>query len=266
MHPRVSLHQVAFLDQPTTAFLDHARALGLGHVTLVTGKLDEPGVAEALAAPGAPQASTTNHVFAVHPNLPDDTGEAAARLNAAIAASAQAGARQIYLISGGRGRLSWEAAAQRFAALIAPCRQLAQEHGIRLLVENASALNADIHMAHTLDDALLLAETADIGVCVELHACWMESGLAAKFRRALPRIGLVQVSDYVPGDRSTPCRAVPGDGMVPLEALIADLLDAGYAGLFDLELVGPRIVAEGAARASARAADYLSNLLVKLGA
>jgi sugar phosphate isomerase/epimerase len=59
---------------------------------------------------------------------------------------------------------------------------------------------------------------------------------------------------------------VPGDGAIPLERLIGDLLDLGYQGLFDIELVGPRIDTEGGAAATARAAEYVSSLLVKLGA
>ena len=82
----------------------------------------------------------------------------------------------------------------------------------------------------------------------------------------MPITGLVQVSDYVSGDRTAPCRAVIGDGMVPVERLLGDLLDAGYRGVFDLELLGPRIEAEGARAATRRAAENLSEILVKLGA
>ena len=94
----------------------------------------------------------------------------------------------------------------------------------------------------------------------------MEAGLASLFLDAMPVTGLVQVSDYVLGDRTTPCRAVPGDGVIPLDRLIGDLLESGYAGLFDLELIGPRIAAEGAYAASTRAAERLSEILMKLGA
>jgi sugar phosphate isomerase/epimerase len=265
MHPRVSLHQVAFLDRSTTDFLTHCRTLGIAHATLVTPRLaSEAEVAEAetALAPGGVTVSTVNHVFGVFPNLENDTGEAGQRLEQAIAVAQRLGASQIYLISGGRGSLDWESAAARFTELIAPYRN----RGVRLLVENASALNVDIHIAHTLPDAVRLAEIAGIGVCVELHACWMEANLRENLRRALPLTGLVQVSDYVLGDRSTPCRAVPGDGVMPLERMIGDVLDLGYTGLFDLELVGPRIAAEGAESASARAAEYLSELLTRLGA
>ena len=269
MHPRVSLHQVAMMDRPTAAFLEWCAANRIPHTTLVTNLLFQPGdleAAQAMLARVATRAATVNHVFAIHPNLPDDTGLAAQNLIRAIDTAAALGAGQIYLISGGRAHLDWESAAARLAELIAPCLPHAAARNVRLLVENASALNVDIHLAHTLPDAITLAETAGIGVCLELHACWMEANLAANIRRAAPLTGLVQISDYVAGDRVSPCRAVPGDGMMPLERLLSTVLETGYTGIFDLELVGPRIVAEGPESACARAAEVLSNLLVKLGA
>ncbi len=257
------------MAEPTGGFIQHCRALGVRHAALVTpllmaaGGLDE---AKAALADGGVRASTVNHVFAIHPDLEHDSGGAAAGLQQAIAMTAALGGKQIYLITGGRGRLDWESAAARFAALIAPCLPMATASGVALLVENAMALNVDIHMAHSLPDTIRLAETAGIGLCLDLHACWMEGGLRDNIRRAMPLTGLVQVSDYVLGDRSTPCRAVPGDGVIPLDRLLGDVLEAGYQGLFDLELVGPRIAAEGPYDATRRAAAYLSELLYRLGA
>jgi sugar phosphate isomerase/epimerase len=235
----------------------------------VTPKLFLEGETEAAIgelARGGVAPTTVNHVFGLYPNLEADSGEAARQLNRAIDVTAQIGGEQIYLISGGRGSLSWEEAAARFSTLLAPCREHADAKDVRLLVENAQALNADMHMAHTLLDAIRLAEMAGIGVCMELHACWMEGNLAEHFARAIPITGLVQASDYILGDRCTPCRAVPGDGVIPLERLFRQLLDLGYTGLFDLELVGPRINEEGCYAASTRAAEYLSELLTRLGA
>jgi sugar phosphate isomerase/epimerase len=269
MHHRVSLHQVAFMGETTAAFLAHCRAIGIGHATLVTPKLFQFGETDAALvelAPGGLNVTTVNHVFGVYPDLQGDAGEAARQLIRAIDVTAQLGGRQIYLISGGRGGLAWEQAAERFAELIAPARAHADARGVRLLVENASALNADIHIAHTLTDATRLAEIAGIGVCIELHACWIEGNLEDLFARAIPLAGLVQASDYVLGDRTTPCRAVPGDGAIPLERLIGQMLDLGYEGLFDLELVGPRIDAEGCYAATTRGAEYISELLTRLGA
>ena len=269
MHPRVNLHQVAFVAESTTAFVEHCRTIGVGPMTLVTPLLMQPGgldEAQAALAAGGPYVHTVNHPFATFPDLEGDGDQTSARLLEAINIAAALGAPNIYLVTGGRGRLLWEAAAQRFADLIAPCLPAARSKGVQLLVETASDFNVDIHIAHTLDDTIRLAEIAGIGVCIELHACWFEGGLKEKFARAMPRTHLVQVSDYVLGDRSAPCRAVIGDGVIPVEQLLGDLLEAGYRGVFDLELVGPRIQEEGAAVATRRAAENLSEILIKLGA
>lgn len=269
MHPRISLHQVAFANESTASFVEHCRAIGMPNMTLVSFFLMKPGaIAESGLAAGyaGPQVTTLNHPFALFPNLQDDRGEAQDKLLQAIGLAATLGARSIYLQTGGRGMLDWEQAADRFTTLLAPSRASAAAQDITLMIENASSFNIDIHMAHTLADTIELAERAGIGVCIDLHPCWGEAGLDRLFKRAMPFTGLVQVSDYVLGDRTAPCRAVPGDGAIPLERLIGSLLEAGYQGLFDLELVGPRIEAEGARAASSRAADNLSEILTRLGA
>ena len=82
----------------------------------------------------------------------------------------------------------------------------------------------------------------------------------------MPRCRLVQVSDFVRGRRALPDRGVPGDGVIPLERLLGLLLDQGYTGAFDLELLGPRIEGEGVSTAVARAGQFLDDILIRLGA
>jgi sugar phosphate isomerase/epimerase len=59
---------------------------------------------------------------------------------------------------------------------------------------------------------------------------------------------------------------VIGDGDIPLERLLAMILDAGYAGMFDLELLGPKIEAEGYLSATRRSLERASEMLEQLGA
>lgn len=269
MHPRVCLHQVGFLAESTPAFVAFCREMGVGHMTLANPHMLGPTVLEdtlAALAAGGTRATNITQPFARYPDLERDEGEAARHLNQAMEAAAALGSQNLYIVSGPRGTLDWEQAAERCAELIAPCRELAGARGVNLLVETANLLNADIHIAHTLDDTIKLAEICGIGVCIDLGACWFESDLKGKFARAMPITHLVQVSDYVLGDRSTPCRAVPGDGCVPLERQIGWLLDLGYTGVFDIELTGPRIAAEGHRQAFARAAENVSEILTRLGA
>jgi sugar phosphate isomerase/epimerase len=269
LHPRLSLNQAGFLKETTADFIHFARGIGAQHLCIANPHAMGPQVLdEVLAAlePGGVRVSALMQPFARYPDIARDSGGAAEAMDRAIDAADRLGARDIYLISGGRGALSWEAAAQRMTDLIAPCVARAASLGIALSVETSNLLNADIHIAHTLDDTIKLAELAGIGVTLDFGAIWVESDLKAKFARAAPLTRLVQVCDHVPGDRCTPFKAVPGDGAIPNEALIADLLALGYKGLFDLELVGQRIEAEGHRAAFARGAQVLSAMLERLGA
>ena len=269
MHKRVCLHQVALIREKTTDFVSFCREIGVVHMTLATPVLMQPGETEAAIKAmegGETHVAVVNHPIAMGTDLERAGQEEADKLIGAVEIAATLGANAIYLVSGGRGSLSWEEAAERFCTLIGHVRDLADAKGVRLLVEPAMGFNSDMHIAHTLDDTIKLAEMAEIGVCIDLQQIWFESALEEKFRRAMPTTGLVQVSDYVYGDKCTPCRAVPGDGVIPLERLIGDILDMGYKGVFDLELVGPRIEKEGPRSACKRSAENLSEILVRLGA
>jgi sugar phosphate isomerase/epimerase len=63
------------------------------------------------------------------------------------------------------------------------------------------------------------------------------------------------------GTLATPDRAVPGDGDVPIRPQLGWLAESGYPGPVELELVGPRITAEGPAAAAARAVEVVSGWL-----
>ena len=131
----------------------------------------------------------------------------------------------------------------------------------RLCLEHTNSLRVDVSFVHTLRDAIDLARRLDIFVCMEINACWAERGLSRTIVEGIDRIGIVQVSDFAVGTLSTPNRLVPGDGDIPLRRIVDQLLDAGYEGVFDLELVGPKIEEEGYRSAIERSCVYVSELL-----
>jgi sugar phosphate isomerase/epimerase len=71
----------------------------------------------------------------------------------------------------------------------------------------------------------------------------------------------VQIADFVLGTLTTPNRAVPGDGDIPIGQQLRWLNDAGYSGVLELELAGPRIDAEGAVSACRRGLAAVEALL-----
>lgn len=265
MHPRVSIDSLCFPGASLDSELASYRAIGVRRVGLLAGKLAAEGWDASIAKVAASGLSVAT---VIHPFLPraEELGThnfqvARDSLSRSIEAALRLGAETLYVPSGSRGALTFEQAAEAFADAIAPCNAEAKLAGLPLLVENASAFHVDFGLTSTLRDTLRLAEIADMGVCLDLFGCWTEGSLEETIRAAVPRCGLVQVSDYVLGDRSLPCRAVPGDGVIPLQQLLGWILDAGYEGAFDIELLGPRIDAEGHENAAARAATVIGAVL-----
>jgi sugar phosphate isomerase/epimerase len=105
-----------------------------------------------------------------------------------------------------------------------------------------------------------------MGICLDVFHVWTEAGLREEIGAHVTLVAHVQLSDMTRGSRSLPCRAVPGEGDVPLAAVVGWLLDAGYQGVFDCELNGPAIDALGHHAASAQAAAWLDKLLEELAA
>jgi sugar phosphate isomerase/epimerase len=187
------------------------------------------------------------------------------RVRGALDAAEAVGAECMILTTGPAGQLSWEDAADALADALAPLVEEARARGVPFGLEHTNSLRVDVGFVHTLRDVVDLARRVGIGVCVETNACWAERGLAGTIADGVDTFRIVQVSDFAIGTLSTPNRLVPGDGDIPLERILGQVLGAGYGGCFDLELIGPRIDDEGYESACARAVDALGELLTRLG-
>ena len=250
-HERLSVHNVTFYGDPLSELEKHWADLGVSRLSILDSQLLD--ISQLLRRNGY-TIEAVYHLF-----------DPAALLRV-IDAAADVGAGTVYMLTGGRGRLTWEQAAQRFCDAVGPCAEHARRAGVALAIENASSLYADLHIAHTLRDTIALAEMSGLDLCIDLFHCWAEGEIEESLKAALPRTRLIQLSDYVLGDRSLPGRAVPGDGTIPIEGFIAQALAGGYAHGFDLELIGPRIEKEGRLESARRACDVVGAMLTKLGA
>jgi sugar phosphate isomerase/epimerase len=262
-HPRLSVHNVTFYGATLTELHKHWVDLGVERLSILDSQLLDPQL-PILLQHNNYTVEAVYHLFAAG-SLTSDPRAARTALTRVIDAAADVGAHTVYLLTGGRSGLPWPAAAERFCAMVAPCREHAEHAGVALAIENASSLYADLHIAHTLRDTVALAEMSGLDICIDVFHCWAEGDLGALLQRALPRTRLIQLSDYVLGDRALPGRAVPGDGAIPIEALVAQALARGYNGGFDLELIGPRIDEEGRFESARRACDVVGPMLDRLG-
>lgn len=262
MHPQISINTLCL---PAAPFGDHAEQvarLGARGISPVVAALVEFGVAataQVVRDTGLDVATITHLAFGYA--TPEATTEARERLLRTIDIAAKIGGQSVIMTTGGRGELSWTEAAEAFAEAMAPCADTARKAGIKIGIEGTSHLYADVSIAHRLADTAKLARMAGISVMLDTFACWFDSDIEVAIAEAGPLIGLVQVSDYVYGDRGLPCRAVPGDGASRLDAMIPAIAATGFTGFYDLEVIGPRLVAEGAEAGLRRAAGFVGALL-----
>jgi len=266
MHPRISISTISSLAWPLAedlALLDRLEAPTFGFPLLKIEGDIEGGVAAILGAGRrvACVAASTAEACLLDP------GDALAVLRPAIDVAHALGSPLCYFTSGRTPeRMTTDDACAGLVAALSPSVAYAAGRGVTLAIENNSVTTRRSGFVHTLADAIRLAEEADIRICLELQNCWYERDLGRLFRQHVSRLGIVQVSDFRVGEELRLNRRVPGDGSMPLDWMIEALLEAGYAGLFEIELIGPSIDAEGPEAALRRSVEWLSERLAKSGA
>lgn len=264
VHPRLSINLLSLAPAPFAQQVETVTRIGAQALTPDVGQLDGLTATQATRVmhdAGLRAAALTHRAFSFSDAT--ETKAAQDRLARSIDYANKIGAPVIVLTTGGRGKLSWSEAAKRFAEAMDPGAALAQAAGISLGIEPTSHLYADASLVHRLSDCTALARASGIAVTVDLFACWADSDIETALVEAAPLTALTQISDYVYGDRGLPCRAVPGDGAIPLDRLLPALVQSGFTGGFDLEIIGPRLQAEGEEVGLHRAAAAVGAILDK---
>lgn len=267
-HPRVAVSGLCF---PTLSAVDAVEAtgrLGVAKTSMSSSKLREAGAESVLAAcrqHGVDVVTTTGLVrFDLTPGA--DVTAQVERAREDIDQAAAVGATSVYTLTGRRVFDDWAGNVDAYVTLVGDLVDYAASKQVVIAVEPTNWLYADLNFVHTFHDAVALASRAGMHVCLDIFHVWTEGELREDLTRNIHLVSHVQISDMEPGARELPCRDMPGQGHVPIMAIMQWVLDAGYEGVFDLELSGPRIEAIGHREAAGRAAEWLSEALVALGA
>jgi sugar phosphate isomerase/epimerase len=271
VHPRLSVNALSSNRLSLHADIALWRDLGIQHVGLNLAKIDEAGwdAAGQMLTDAGLRVSTIFGPTYRRLDADESLGWFEADQRATVETiefAASIGAASVYVCSGAAPSLRWDAAAHRFCELVAPAVARGRELGVPLLIEPTNPLRADISFVFWLRDAMDLARRAGIKVMLDVQTCWCERGVEQLIKENVDVVGMTQLSDFVVGTTATGDRAVPGDGDIPLERLLGAVVDAGYAGSFDLEVFGPRIEAEGYASSVQRSVERASEVLERVGA
>jgi sugar phosphate isomerase/epimerase len=269
VHPRISVSQVSSrhwsIDEDLAFYRDH----DIDRVGAWLAKLDATGDRTAAVDQLAQADVQVTSLLADNPftlDARDGWDDQAERLSHTIDTAEALSCDTVVVPFGCGGSMAWERSADALEEALGPTLREAQRRGIWFLLEFTNPLRGDVSFVHSLRDALDLGWRLDTGVCMEVTASWYERNLIGTLHSGTAGIGLVHVSDHVLGTHDTPNRVVPGDGDIPLGRIVGQLLDTGYEGMFELELVGPTIDAEGYDGAIGRSLAWLDGLLAELGA
>lgn len=271
IHPRISLNLISSRNWTLEQDIAFCVANGVHTVGVAAHKLGAnpaAGIA-AIRQAGLRTSSVLPAIAGVPMITPPKDGISAPlqALRPAIDIAAALGSPACYFLSGPTpSRMPTDDAAAAFVTAIAPAVAYARSKGVRLAIENSSVPTRANGFVHSLNDMAEITRAAGLDMCLELQNCWVEMNLPRLFRDNARRFAVVQVSDFVVGEEARLNRTVPGDGDIPLEWLMKNLLDAGYDGMFELELVGPKIEAEGYESAIRRGLAWMSERLYAMKA
>ena len=265
MHPRVSVNPVCTVSNSLDDDLRLYERIGVVRCGLHTAKLEAYGWDRAVTAVKNAGLQIPYVVHGVYTAVTDPVGWRleAEMLVHGVDVAVQLGAGCVYLCVGPSGGLLWEPAAAEFCDRINPVMVAADQAGVVVALENGHTSRPELGFVHGVRDAVVLARQVGpgAGVCVDMYCCWLEPRLFETIRENLSLVQLVQVSDFVVGGLVQPDRRVPGDGDLPVRSLLHHLRGTGYAGLVDLELLGPAVEKEGYESSLRRGVNWLSSCL-----
>jgi sugar phosphate isomerase/epimerase len=254
LHPRISVNSICSMHQSFADDLALWADLGVTHAGLISPKLEPIGWDAALELVRDRGLRVSSMSCYKH------------GLGDSLEFTAAVGADVLYIVTGGYGTIPWNEAAARFCAEMAPWVDRAAELGVTLAVEPTNPLRNDTSFVFTVRDAVDLARMSGLGIALDFYSSWYERDIDATVRKNIDLVALTQINDYRLGTFDIPNRCAIGDGDIPVERLLGMVLDAGYEGVFDLEILGPEVEAEGYRDPIARSIERASAMLDRLGA
>lgn len=238
MNPRLSVSAMCSFRWSFEQDLTLWHSLGLRHAGLLVSKLAEAPDAkmEQLTAAGISASTLITEGFDL--SKPESWEKTRTAHRDAIDLMARFGGHSIYFTPGRTTGAPWRDDLQLLADAVEPSVAYGREKNVKVAIE--PSLRTSVSFVNTLRDAIDMAEFTGVSIVADFSNLWMERDFREVFARAVPYIALLQIGDIVIGGNGRPApggRAHIGEGELPLARMMEEVLDGGYKGLFDLEVV-----------------------------
>jgi sugar phosphate isomerase/epimerase len=245
--PRFSVSEFSTLNRSYEEDLAAFAAGGAEGIGLAEAKLPEGDDTESLARfreSGLEATICLPTLLSILPNLlspdPSDPEERVALLSASIRRFAPFEPAVVLCLTGAQGDRD---AAEARAVAVEGLRELAavaRREGVRLALEPIHrSAGSDFSLVTDLPGAEdLLAEVGDdaVGIVFDTWHLWDTPDVLAHARRLAPRFAGVHVNDWREQTRHWDDRALPGEGIMDLPAILGAVDAGGYDGWYDMEI------------------------------
>jgi sugar phosphate isomerase/epimerase len=260
--PRLGVNSLSSRNWTLHQDLDCYERLGVGRISVVLPKLLEAGLDRAVDEITGRGLHVDGILAGRAFDLGDETSWSATRdaMVLALEVAQRLGASTLQTTGGTAGGRPYAWAAARLAEALEPVTRAARRAGVRVALEPTRPQFAHVGFVHTLRDGLALAAELDLWLVPDTAHNWWEPDVGALLATGAPRFAVLQVADLAFGAPVLE-RLVPGDGALPLGALMGAAVGAGFDGPFELEIIGSAIDAEGYEDAIRRSLAHLTTLL-----
>ena len=252
----LSLSPLTVPDLPFPTAARVARDCGFRGIGVRPQAVADLGVDGVRAVLDAAEVSPTS-ICALTGLIGPDSTPAADRLAAAdrcLAYAAGLGVPLVVLIGGPGVGLNREQAWQRAAAGFETLVARAARAGVSVLLEPLHPVLIEASVVTSLTDGLaLIGRAPNAGLVLDTWHVWWDPRLGQFLRQCGARVGIVHLSDWAPPPTVGLDRVLPGAGVIDLPAMCADILDAGFRGWWEVEILSESL-RSGDQAALARAA------------
>ncbi|WP_026818690.1 sugar phosphate isomerase/epimerase family protein [Arthrobacter castelli] len=271
---RLSLNTATIKKSTLAEAVELSAAAGLGHIGLWRDRVAEAGLeksAKLVADAGLQVSSLCRGGFLT---AADDGGQRRAYEDnvQAIIEAATLGTSELIMVVGGLadGERDIAAARGRVADRLAELAPVAQEHGVRLVLEALHPMYAaDRAVLSTLGQALDLAApfpSRTVGVVVDTFHVWWDPQLEQQIRAAgeQGRLASYQVCDWnlpIASDALL-SRGYMGDGYIDFATISNWISQTGYSGPVEVEIFNQQIWDSSPAEVVQTVADRYRTLVL----
>ncbi len=160
----------------------------------------------------------------------------------AIEDAAQLQAETLIVLAGGRNNHIRNHARRTLCEALRRIMAAAEEHGVRLSLEPIHpGCGEEWSFVNDLESTLEIIERVNshqLGIVLDTYHVGMDEDVVRWLPDAIPHLHLVQLGDARHSPLGEMNRCLLGQGSVPLPTILRTLIDHGYHGAFEVELIG----------------------------